>query len=74
MDDRRQRTSAPHPPAQVALGLAALFTVAWVVKDLLAGTGLLHALVAGLLTGACAGAIYWVVLRVIRTVGDAEDD
>ncbi|RKS73767.1 hypothetical protein CLV35_2258 [Motilibacter peucedani] len=57
-------------PAVGAAGLALVFVVAWIVKDLIAGTSVLHAVLAGVFTGAIAGVIYWVVLRAVNAVGD----
>ena len=60
-------------PAVGATGLALLFVVAWAVKDLVDGTSVIHALVAGILTGAVAGVLYWIALRAVQAVGNHED-
>ena len=60
-------------PVVGASGLAVVFVVAWVIKDLLAGTSLVHAVVAGILLGAVAGVVYWVALRAMQAVGHSDE-
>lgn len=66
----RQIWERRQSPVVGATGLALIFVLAWVIKDLVAGTSVLHAVVAGILTGIAAGLLYWIALRAMRAVGE----
>ena len=70
---RQQVWERRRSPAVGATGLALVFVLAWIVKDLIAGTSVVHAVGAGILTGAIAGVLYWIALRALQAVGDREN-